>query len=43
MFRLDLMHGGFGPVKRHGVRIVAGDEVIDGLAQLLGRDEAGAA
>jgi hypothetical protein len=30
------MHGGFGPVKGHRVFIVTGDEIIDGLAQLLG-------
>jgi hypothetical protein len=43
MLRLNLTNGGFGPVKRHGVLIVAVDEIINGLAQLLGRGEAGAA
>ena len=43
MFGLNLTNGGFGPVKRHGVLIVTVDEIINGLAQLLGRDETGPA
>ena len=43
MFRSNLTDIGLRPVKRRGVLVIAGNEIIDRLAQLFGRGEAGPA